>query len=1390
MSMRGGPRLQVGSAAWVAEERDSALTIAQSEIDEFSFSARNEMDWLNEHMAEIFSENQMNVAELFKTPGKLRGKTPRTVRKADTNSIRVPLSKMFSTTPNGAPNPFAMSKPPQPKSPKLQISDDRPEPQVSLPKSSATAAVVHPPHRVESRPPTSLADSGYHGSQSQDTLPFDHFEKEDIEMADSPPRDQPTSDPIFPPPSEPARQRSPSVASADETFESANENQTRQPTTYVTANMAPTPSSAMVQDSSPFATRTRLPIMSPKSPSPNKMSSPIRHSPQKSASSERSTSPQKPSSSPQRSAAATQQKGFPKPTEDLADATSQPGNGAEEEAVEDEEGDGARSPSEASSPIRPLVRKSSLNFPSLPAREPLASKKSLGGARMSRTSHLDFSRQSYYNRPTGGKSLGTGMRHDSSDDDRDGHDEMDVDDEPLAQKEDTAAHSKTYTQRLQDQISMLGKGQSMGPRSSKSLANGLPSQQGAQASQQSQPRLEAAPEVRKASPKPKHSVPAPGAFPEDDDDDWIAPPTTAAAPASPKPAPAPVPLNAYPADPMEGVFSKEAPRSPEFVLPKSRQGSPLKLPFMPERTPKHGKSVSVPVLPTLEQLNVDPEGAPLTKTVSVSNPTLSSVAEDEFASSPPKSPTRSFRENPLKQVKNKLSSLLKGSKGLIASSAAISAEGKSSLLQSPSTIRLGYFPGPSVDSFKTADNVMYPDLSQQIAATGAPLSPSRSNATRRTRASAERERQEAKEREREEKEREKEREKEAKEAKRLADQMEKLEKAREKEREKARVFSKEQEKIAAMEKQVAAQRQQEKVAQPPAQAQSQDFRTPGPAPKNALRSPVKAVRATPLKTKGYEQDGKNAAALSDEFDMEMTDVTTTVPPASIPRPATASSMRVPGTKRPMKPTKETLTKSKQAPTLIRVNTTSSQQQQTQFHPSNSVLAATLQDTLGQQPSSAKPMNGKSSQSSLHRKPSLQSLKTSVSSTGRPKALEMAAKRKEQEERDAQRKRDAKLELERKRAAQEEERKQEQQRKAEAERQKEEERKAAQRKAAIEKAKQTKAPPPAARPQPNGPPEYSMAAEKAPSRPPSRLGSTMHQDARLVNTTLSSTAKAPTKRPLQQDAGEESSRAPQQQRALPSFPAKEAKRMRMSEEFDEDLDMMDSHNPRIIKGPPVRPSGGFKKELPTAKSMYGNAYSNAPPPAPPSASRDLFKATVTAQHNSHSKAAGHPLDMAQLSKGKIPFAPNPSTAQPHKTPARPAGGAIPKSSAAKSTTRSPRFQNGESIELPDIQTDDESDEDDGHMAVAAWADSPALKAALLAQERVDPMQVFGPPAPLNMEEVFSKSKDRWHKFRARTSSANWSGTDRLTEEDVRKDLAARDKMRREGGWSYELGRDTN
>lgn len=57
--MRANSRLQVGSASWIAEERASALQVAEEETEEFTFSARNEVDWLNEHMAEIFNKNQV-----------------------------------------------------------------------------------------------------------------------------------------------------------------------------------------------------------------------------------------------------------------------------------------------------------------------------------------------------------------------------------------------------------------------------------------------------------------------------------------------------------------------------------------------------------------------------------------------------------------------------------------------------------------------------------------------------------------------------------------------------------------------------------------------------------------------------------------------------------------------------------------------------------------------------------------------------------------------------------------------------------------------------------------------------------------------------------------------------------------------------------------------------------------------------------------------------------------------------------------------------------------------------------------------------------------------------------------------------------------------------------
>lgn len=61
MAAMRGPRVQVGSATWIADERTTAVQFAQSEADEFAFSARNDFDWLNEHMADVFNENDMFV---------------------------------------------------------------------------------------------------------------------------------------------------------------------------------------------------------------------------------------------------------------------------------------------------------------------------------------------------------------------------------------------------------------------------------------------------------------------------------------------------------------------------------------------------------------------------------------------------------------------------------------------------------------------------------------------------------------------------------------------------------------------------------------------------------------------------------------------------------------------------------------------------------------------------------------------------------------------------------------------------------------------------------------------------------------------------------------------------------------------------------------------------------------------------------------------------------------------------------------------------------------------------------------------------------------------------------------------------------------------------------
>jgi hypothetical protein len=47
----------IGSAQWVLEERQHAQGLVAQELEDFGFSVRNELEWLNEHMADIFAQN-------------------------------------------------------------------------------------------------------------------------------------------------------------------------------------------------------------------------------------------------------------------------------------------------------------------------------------------------------------------------------------------------------------------------------------------------------------------------------------------------------------------------------------------------------------------------------------------------------------------------------------------------------------------------------------------------------------------------------------------------------------------------------------------------------------------------------------------------------------------------------------------------------------------------------------------------------------------------------------------------------------------------------------------------------------------------------------------------------------------------------------------------------------------------------------------------------------------------------------------------------------------------------------------------------------------------------------------------------------------------------------
>lgn len=603
------------------------------------------------------------MGNVFKTPGKLRGKTPRTARKrnvpgADTRIVRLlsitgrtsltfqlqPLSDVFSSKPVLRQSP---QKAAHHNKPRFEIAADK-EDQVQYSYKSQ-------------------ADSGYHTSSQE----MDIDQETNMSPIAQPlvNQDSDMIDAI-------AEHDLPDVQEEHRTtegsFHSAKEDQTTKlGHTETSATVSTKPASPLVEDT------------------------------------------EQPSDHPVSTA---------EPQHDL------------QHDFDDDIG----SPSDESTPDRPLVRKSSLTFAALPAREPM---KSSIGARISRTSHVDQARSLSHNaygaRPITAidnndpKSTGLNDEDASMRDDVDNVDEDDDDDENVEilghdDSDDEAQmsknHSKSSTQRLHEKIDMLGKAPA--PRPSKSISSTLANIKNSE--------LNAHPEGQ-----PKHSQ-----HTNDDDDDWIKPLTSPNVRSSP--AKSMAIRNDEDSDEEEFDI-----RAPELIAHEERMKTPVRMSPAPVRMMPgygHAKSASTVTLASPAKVAMAPPASPA-KSISISNPSY------QPTTTPQGSPRRYLD---LSASKSRLHSIMKTAKGLFTTSATVSAAAKMETL-SPQALKT------------VANNMpgMYPNLNALLHDKPLPTSPKDS---RKTRSSTDREKEEQR------------KEKEAALKQRMDEQ---LEKAREQERRKA-----------------------------------------------------------------------------------------------------------------------------------------------------------------------------------------------------------------------------------------------------------------------------------------------------------------------------------------------------------------------------------------------------------------------------------------------------------------------------------------------------------------------------------------------------------------------------------------------------------------------------
>lgn len=237
-------------------------------------------------------------------------------------------------------------------------------------------------------------------------------------------------------------------------------------------------------------------------------------------------------------------------------------------------------------------------------------------------------------------------------------------------------------------------------------------------------------------------------------------------------------------------------------------------------------------------------------------------------------------------------------------------------------------------------------------------------------------------------------------------------------------------------------------------------------------------------------------------------------------------------------------------------------------------------------------------------------------------------------------------------------------------------------------------------------------------------------------------------------------------------------------------------PNTLKGPPTAKA---PRPQPQATASFEKSKSQAPPAPQSRADLSAARAPTTLRTVQDANSIRVPpvntakppkraLDNDTETIQRPPKRPSQLKQNPI-TPGHPsqyAKGKIPGLDSAKASHSKPiqpsmQYPNGDDIKLPEIMTDSEDEDSDNEFEQPSWVNTPNLREMLSTQQLMDPEAIFGPIAPLNMEQVFP-NKERHKRFRERTSSAYWVH-DQVTDEEKRKEREARERLVREGAWTY-------